>query len=40
MHCPQADRSRAEIKRIEIGIDFLPNEAMYLEDIMKITQTA
>jgi hypothetical protein len=39
MHCPQADRSMVEIKRTENGIGLLQNEAMYLEDIMKITQT-
>jgi hypothetical protein len=39
MHFPEADRSRLQIKRMEDGRVLSQNDAMYIEESMKITQT-
>jgi hypothetical protein len=39
MHCSQAHRCRLQLKGKENGIDLLQNEAIYLEESMKTTQS-
>ena len=37
IYCPQADRIRLQIKRIEVGRGLLKNKAIYLEESTKTT---